>query len=86
MNNKNLQNNLKSSRLKNSLRYYREQVGLKQTEIAELLGFKGSDRISLWEHGLAYPSIINLFKLAKLYGVTVEELFSMDENGVVQPK
>lgn len=68
------------SHIKNNLRYHREAVGLRQFEIAELLDFKGSDRISKWEHNLAFPNILNLFKLAKLYGVRVEELYTVIES------
>lgn len=70
---------IKSTQIKNNLRFYRHQVGLLQNEIAELLGFKGADRISKWEQGLAYPSLLNLFKLAKFYGVKTEELYSITE-------
>ena len=59
----------------NNLKEYRLRLGLKQSEVAEKLGMKSSDRISHWEKGVAMPSVINLFKLAKLYGVFPHELY-----------
>ena len=62
----------------NTLREHRKRVNLKQSDVAEALGFKSTDRISRWEKGLTYPHVVNLFKLAKLYGVMPHELYSGD--------
>jgi transcriptional regulator with XRE-family HTH domain len=59
----------------NTLREHRKSAGLSQLEVAVKLGFKSSDRISKWEQGLTYPHVMNLFKLAKIYGVKSEELY-----------
>lgn len=59
----------------NNLRECRKKVNLKQTDVAQALGFKSTDRISRWEKGTAYPHIQNLFKLARLYGVSIEKLY-----------
>ena len=50
-------------------------MGLRQIDIARALGLESSDRISLWEAGRKFPSVINLFKLAQLYGVTPDMLY-----------
>lgn len=60
----------------NTLREHRKRVGLRQSDVAKQLGFASSDRISRWEKGLSYPCVINLFKMAKLYGVSAEELYN----------
>lgn len=52
------------------------RLGLRQIDVAHLLGFKSEDRISRWEKGNAYPHIINLFKLANIYQVKAEELYN----------
>jgi len=45
------------------------------------LGFHSNDRLSKWENGHQLPSLINLFKLAKINGVLPGELFpSLAEN------
>ena len=59
----------------NNLLAHRKQAGLLQTDVAKALDLVSTDRISHWERGSAMPSVINLFKLAKLYGVRSEELY-----------
>lgn len=46
-----------------------------QVEVAQLLGHLNSDRVSDWEKGYAMPSVINLFKLATVFGVPAEDLY-----------
>lgn len=55
------------------LRHYREAHGLTQTEVAEMLGLDQSS-IAKYEGDSTFPNIIVGYRLAKLYGVTVEEL------------
>ena len=43
------------------------------TQVAEALGVS-RQAVSKWEKGLSSPSTANLIALAKLYGVSVEEL------------
>ncbi len=59
----------------NKLREYRQLSNLTQSDVAEKLGFKSTDRISRWEKGRQYPHVVNLIQLAKLYGVHAEELY-----------
>jgi putative transcriptional regulator len=59
----------------NNLKHYRLLSNLTQEQVVEQLGLKSSNRLSRWEAGKAHPSVINAIKLAKLYGVTVEELY-----------
>jgi transcriptional regulator with XRE-family HTH domain len=66
--------------LQNKLKEIRLNKGLRQCDVAEAMGFISPDRISHWETGTAYPSIQNLFKLATMYGVSVEELYYLDTN------
>lgn len=66
---------IKTSTVPNTLRHHRERVGLRQTDIAELLGLQCSDRLSRWERGIAMLSVVNLFKLTALYQVAPHELY-----------
>ncbi len=59
----------------NNLRKYRKAIGLKQKEIAQILGLKNSGMISRWEKGRCLPSLVNAFKLAGLYSRLVDALF-----------
>lgn len=59
----------------NRLRKHRKMMGLNQQDVAILLGHKSTCRISRWEKGISMPSLLNLFKLAILYGTLSEELY-----------
>jgi len=59
----------------NNLRKYRKAIGLKQKDVARILGLKNSGMISRWEKGRCLPSLLNAFKLAGLYCVLVDALF-----------
>lgn len=68
---------MKNTQIQNSLRFYRIQKGLTQWQVAAHLGFKSIDRISKWEHGVKYPHVTNLFKLAKLYEVSSDRFYDI---------
>ena len=59
----------------NCLRKYRKAIGLKQKDVAKILGLKNCGMISRWEKGVCLPSLLNAFKLAGLYCVLVDALF-----------
>ena len=59
----------------NNLLAHRKRVGLLQSDVAKALGLDCINRISRWENGIAMPSVENLFKLARLYGVKPEKLY-----------
>ena len=51
----------------------RKKYGWSQEELAERLDISRQS-VSKWEQGVSDPSTSNLFALAKLFGVSVEEL------------
>ena len=51
----------------------REERRLTQEQLAEAMEIS-RQAVSKWEKGLSSPSTANLLALAKLYGVSVEEL------------
>ena len=55
----------------------REKVGMTQNEVAKALGVNQS-AVSFWESGRNQPRGKQMVKLAKLYGVTVDELLRED--------
>ena len=65
----------KNKRIPNSLRKYRKSRGLKQKEVAKILGLKSSCMISRWERGHHLPQPVNIFKLAVLYRTMADALF-----------
>ena len=56
----------------------REKAGMTQNEVAKALGVNQS-AVSFWESGRNLPRGKQMVKLAKLYGVTVDELLREDE-------
>ena len=55
------------------LKEHRTRCGMTQEFVAERMGVS-RQAVSKWENGTADPSTSNLLKLAKLYGITPEEL------------
>lgn len=51
----------------------RQRAGLSQGEVAERLNVS-RQAVSRWETGLTIPSIDNLARLSRLYGITLDEL------------
>ncbi len=65
--------NYKNEIANNNMKAFRRSLGLRQEDVAKALGFCTSDRISHWELGRAIPSIINLFRISKIYNVLPHE-------------
>lgn len=59
----------------NDLKRLRKEAGLRQIDVARMLGHASSDRISHWEKGLAVPRLVNLFKLSVILGTSSERLY-----------
>lgn len=59
----------------NSLKKYRRIMGFSQKEVAEILEFKSTSRISRWEKGESMPSVKNLLKLSFLYSTLPNDLY-----------
>lgn len=57
----------------------RKKSGLSQYAVAEKVGVDQS-AVCLWETGKNAPRAAVLVKLAKLYGCTVDELLTPDQN------
>ncbi|MBE5814521.1 MAG: helix-turn-helix transcriptional regulator [Clostridiales bacterium] len=64
--------------MKNRLEELRQQKGLKQEELATLMKVS-RQTISSLENGRYNPSILLAMKLARYFGVTVEEMFIYEE-------
>ena len=62
-------------RIPNSLKKYRKAAGLKQKDVAKILGLKSTSMISRWEKGVCLPKLLNIFRLALLYRTMVDALF-----------
>lgn len=65
--------------MKNRLAELRKQYGIKQEELAERLEVSRQTIGSL-ENGRYNPSIILAFKIARLFNVSIEEIFIYEES------
>lgn len=66
-------------RLQNRLKTYRASLGVNQQELARLAGVS-RQTISLIERGDYSPSVSLALTLARICGVTVEDIFSLEED------
>ena len=60
------------------IKEYREKVGMKQSELAEQVGARRETIVHL-ENGKYNPSLKLAMDIAKVFGVTVEQLFEFTE-------
>lgn len=56
---------------------YRKSAGLSQLELAKKLNYSNKN-ISKWENGDTTPSVFTLKEIAKLYGITIDDLLKED--------
>ena len=64
--------------LSTKLKEYREAKGLKQADLAELVGVRRETIVNL-EKGKDNPSLKLAMDIAKVFHTTVEELFFFDD-------
>lgn len=60
--------------MKNNLEQIRKEKGLNQEELGQILGVSRQTIISL-EKGKYNPSITLAFKIAKYFGMSIEDIF-----------
>lgn len=58
----------------------RKKAGLNQVDAAKALGVT-QGAISMWENGRTKPRSAQIVEIAKLYGVTVDELLREEDDG-----
>lgn len=64
--------------LRNKVREYRMEKQLTQQQLADLVQVSSRTMISL-EKGRYNPSVLLAHKLAKIFGLKIEELFDFEE-------
>lgn len=65
--------------LETRVKEYREKAGYKQSELAEMVGARRETIVHL-ENGRYNPSLKLAMDIAKVFGVTVEDLFIFTED------
>ena len=64
----------KANTIGQKIAYYRKLNGLTQGSLAEKLGVS-TQAVSKWENSLCCPDIMLLPAIAKIFGITIDELF-----------
>ena len=64
--------------LRNRLKEHRARLGLNQEELARLVGVR-RETISNLEKGRYNPSLVLAWNIAKVFGVSIEEVFTVEE-------
>ena len=64
--------------MKNRIEALRNQRGMRQEELGKLLGVS-RQTISSLENGRYNPSILLAYKIAKLFDMSIEEVFIFEE-------
>ncbi len=66
------------TKLKTKIKEHRENAGMKQSELAELVGVRRETIVHL-ENGKYNPSLKMGMDIAKVFNTTVEELFEFED-------
>ena len=61
--------------IENRIREYRAKYGMKQEELAEKVGVR-RETIGNLEKGKYNPSLVLAWNIAKVFGTTIEEIFT----------
>ncbi len=64
--------------MKNRIEEIRNEKGIRQDDLAKLMGVS-RQTISSLENGRYNPSILLAYKIAKYFGMTIEEVFIFEE-------
>ena len=61
-----------------NIRRLRTEKGMTQRELAQKLNVS-MQAVSKWERGYAYPDVMLLLPIARLFSVTLDDLFSRED-------
>lgn len=65
--------------IKNRMKEYRARHGLKQEDLARLVGVR-RETIGNLEKGRYNPSLVLAWRIAAVFGVSIEEVFTVEED------
>ena len=61
------------SHVAEKIRYFRDKLGITQTDLAKRLGISRS-AVNAWEMSLSCPSLANVAEMSRIFHVTVDAL------------
>ncbi|OUN37152.1 transcriptional regulator [Faecalibacterium sp. An77] len=63
--------------IRNKIKEYRARFNMKQEDLANLVGVR-RETIGNLEKGKYNPSLVLAWNIAKVFGVTIEEIFTVE--------
>lgn len=67
------------TRIPENIKFYRQQMGMTQEELAKLLNGRKS-LVCNYETGYSTPDIYTLCRLAEIFGITLDELVEYESD------
>ncbi len=67
------------TRIPENIKFYRQQMGMTQEELANLLNGRKS-LVCNYETGYSTPDIYTLCRLAEIFGITLDELVEYESD------
>ena len=64
--------------IRNRIKEYRARFDMKQEELAQLVGVR-RETIGNLEKGKYNPSLVLAWNIAKVFGVSIEEIFTVED-------
>ena len=64
--------------IRNRMKEYRARTGMTQEELAALVGVR-RETIGNLENGKYNPSLVLAWNIARVFGVTIEDVFTVEE-------
>ena len=64
--------------IRNRIREYRARQGMKQEDLARLVGVR-RETIGNLEKGRYNPSLVLAWRIAAVFGVSIEEIFTVED-------
>ncbi len=55
---------------------FRRNSGYSQKKVARMLGLSDTSTLSRWEHGVSVPSMVQVFRISRIYNTHPHELFT----------
>ena len=69
--------------IKNRIKEYRARYDMKQEELARLVGVR-RETIGNLEKGKYNPSLVLAWNIAKVFGVSIEEVFTVEPDNTAE--
>lgn len=66
--------------LAENIKYCRERKGMTQEELAKHFGLSSYKTVQKWEHDIVNPRAITISELSKLFGETMQDLYTRSIN------